>query len=319
MRIVLTGASSFTGLWLTRALLEAGHEVVAPLRGEEGSYSGVREQRVLLLQSAGAQLVWSCPFGSDAFIAVMDDGADVLCHHAARVENYKSIDFDVHGAVHENTRGLQQVLAVGKANGLRGIVATGSVFEYGEGAGEAPLRAFSPYGLSKGLTYEILRFWAGHFQLPLGKFVIPNPFGPYEEPRFCAYLLQCWAQEKTAVVKTPDYVRDNIHVSLLAKAYAEWVTNFDSRCRETRLGPSGYVESQGAFALRFGREIGRRLDIATPLELAVQSEFSEPFARINTDRLRHGELGWNEEEAWDELAEYYRQVYLPGTRRRASA
>jgi hypothetical protein len=47
--------------------------------------------------------------------------------------------------------------------------------------------------------------------------VIANPFGPLEEPRFCAYLVKTWAAGQVPEVRTPLYVRDNIHVSLLAK------------------------------------------------------------------------------------------------------
>jgi len=49
------------------------------------------------------------------------------------------------------------------------------------------LAAFSPYGLSKGLTAQAFRYWCGALDVPLGKFVLPNPFGPFEEPRFCHY------------------------------------------------------------------------------------------------------------------------------------
>ena len=56
--------------------------------------------------------------------------------------------------------------------------------------------------------------------MPLGKFVIPNPLGPFEEPRFCAYLIRQWQAGEAAEVRTPAYVRDNIHVDLLAAAYA---------------------------------------------------------------------------------------------------
>jgi len=44
---------------------------------------------------------------------------------------------------------LRAILAALKADGLKGVVLTGSVFENDEGAGEEPLRAFSGYGLSK--------------------------------------------------------------------------------------------------------------------------------------------------------------------------
>ena len=54
---------------------------------------------------------------------------------------------------------------------------TGSVFEQNEGAGEPPLVAFSPYGLSKGLTAEVVRHRCREFGIRYGKFVIPNPFG----------------------------------------------------------------------------------------------------------------------------------------------
>ena len=56
----------------------------------------------------------------------------------------------------------------------------------------------------------------------LGKFVIPNPFGPYEEPRFTAYLIKNWLAGATPNCSSPAYVRDNIHVSLLAKVYARF-------------------------------------------------------------------------------------------------
>ena len=33
MKILFTGASSFTGYWFVKTLAEAGHEVICPLRG----------------------------------------------------------------------------------------------------------------------------------------------------------------------------------------------------------------------------------------------------------------------------------------------
>jgi UDP-glucose 4-epimerase len=61
--------------------------------------------------------------------------------------------------------------------------------------------------------------------------VIPNPFGLYEEPHFTAYLMTTWLASETPRVQTPRYVRDNIHVSLLAKAYAAFVAPVRRRIR----------------------------------------------------------------------------------------
>jgi nucleoside-diphosphate-sugar epimerase len=38
MRILLTGASSFTGYWFAQELVAAGHAVTATFRVTEGSY-----------------------------------------------------------------------------------------------------------------------------------------------------------------------------------------------------------------------------------------------------------------------------------------
>ena len=119
-------------------------------------------------------------------------------------------------------------------SGCRRIVLTGSFFEPGEGAGSDECRAFSPYGLSKGLTAELVAFRAAEAGMHLGKFVIPNPFGPMEDPRFPAYLIRTWAAGETPAVNTPAYVRDNIHVSLLARVYADFVGNLPGTSRARR-------------------------------------------------------------------------------------
>lgn len=308
MRILLTGASSFTGLWFAQHLAAAGHEVIATLRRPAQEYSGLRRERIELLRKAG-ELWEGCEFGSEPFLAMLAKrrGIEVLCHHAATVENYRSPEFDIAAAFAANTRRGREVLRCLADSGGKAVVITGSVFEADEGAGTEPRRAFSPYGVSKAVTAQFFRYWCDALGLPLGKFVIPNPFGPYEEPRFCAYLVQSWSRGETPVVKTPSYVRDNIHVDLLASAYAAFVERVAGASGLSRESPSGYVESQGAFAVRFGKEIGVRLGLPCPVGIAEQTDFSEPMVRINTGRA--GPLKWDEPKAWDRLAEYYAKAY----------
>ncbi|MDE2030398.1 MAG: NAD(P)-dependent oxidoreductase [Alphaproteobacteria bacterium] len=308
MTILLTGASSFTGLWFAENLAASGHRVLAPLPRARDDYEGIRAVRVARLAKV-AEITENAPFGGNAFLDLARDPAiRLLCHHAAQVAGYKSPDFDVTAALRANTLNLERVLETMKD--LQAVILTGTVFEADEGrGGTGPREAFSPYGLSKTLTAQAFRFRCHHHHVPLTKFVIPNPFGPYEEPRFCAYLMGCWAKGEKAVIKTPDYIRDNIHISLLAQCYADCVARILDGETIAHYAPSGYAESQGAFAQRMVREIGSRLDLPCGLDLQRQSDFSEPLARVNTDAVDTARLGWNEKDAWDRLADYYRTPY----------
>lgn len=309
MNILFTGASSFTGYWFVKELAEAGHHVTAVFQGSLESYSGIRRLRVQQLTSY-CQPVFECKFGSDKFLQVIERAAhwDLFCHHAADVTDYKSPNFNVALALENNTRNLATVLEKLKSRGCTRMILTGSVFEQGEGIGSDGLRAFSPYGLSKGFTWEIFKYYAHVMGFSLGKFVIPNPFGPYEEPRFTSYLIQNWLQKKRAAVNTPAYVRDNIHISLLAKAYCHFC-NRQSMHEFEAFAPSGYVESQGEFTKRFSIAMRERFQLSCEYDLAEQKHFPEPHTRTNKHDLATLNIRWQEEYAWDELAQYYRKIY----------
>ena len=318
MKILFTGASSFTGFWFVRLLAEAGHEVRATFtRSSVSDYAdgGVRQARVEMLQSL-CEPVWGCGFGDEAFMAELQRGCDVLCHHAADVTDYKSPDFDAAAAVGNNTRNGRLVLRALAEQGGK-LLLTNSVFAGGRGAGSTDalgkLPHFSPYGLSKAMTAHYFAYQADALAVPLGELVIPNPFGPYEEPRFTNYLVKTWFAGKIAGCNTPAYVRDNIHVELLARVYRQ--------CAETLhadpasvcvVGHCGLIESQGAFAERFAAEMRPRLSLPCELELANQTEFTEPRIRINTDTPDAAALGFDEARAWDAVAEFYAGVYAAG-------
>jgi nucleoside-diphosphate-sugar epimerase len=162
--------------------------------------------------------------------------------------------------------------------------------------------------MSKALTARVFRFYCGRAGASLGKFVVPNPFGPHEEPRYTAYVMKEWLKGGRPNCASPAYVRDNIHVTLLAKAYARFVSDLPAQAGYRQTNPSGYVESQGAFTLRLAQEMRPRLGLPCEVDLLHQSEFPEPRVRVNTDFLDVRELGWDEAAAWDGMAEYYRTL-----------
>lgn len=306
MKILFTGASSFTGFWFVKALAAAGHDVTCPVTGTLDRYTDVRRQRVEQLRPL-CRFIPEAPFGSENFInLIRSQDFALLCHHAAEMANYKSPDFDALYALHSNTLNLRPMLAVLRHHGLK-IVLTGSVFEPDEGTGDRPLRAFSPYGLSKGMTWQYFRHYCHEAGVPLGKFVIPNPFGPFEEPRFTAHLLRHWKTGKPAEVKTPDYLRDNIPVDLLAAVYLQFVQQVGAmKSGSVKINPSGYIENQGQFAGRVAHEVNARTGWPCGLKLATQEDFNEPLKRTNTEPARQMVSDWDESKAWDSFVGFYK-------------
>jgi UDP-glucose 4-epimerase len=310
MKILFTGAGSFTGYWIVKELAEAGHEVTMIFREKVGDHEGLVGKRDELVSKFGAYKE-EVTFGDEKFLALIKESKwDLLCHHAADTRNYKSPDFDVETAVENNTHNLSEITDALKEQGCEHIVLTGSFFEQDEGEGKTPedMRDFSAYGKSKRLTWEHFEKMGKEKGVKVGKFVIPNPFGPYENMGFTSYLAKTWFAGETPRVKTPDYVRDNLHVSLMAKAYAQFAEKFVGG-GPTKINPSGYISKQGDFGKLFAKEMEPRLGIPCPMEFADQVEFPEPRNRINTDKLDAGELNWDESKAWDELADFYKSQY----------
>lgn len=310
-RVLLTGASSFTGLWIAEALAAEGHAVAAPLRRTRSDYSGLRRERVDRL-AGSAEIVSEAPFGSPRFLDLIEgERFDLLAHHAADIPNYRSPDYDVAQGFARNVDGAQAVFAALARRGGAAVIATGTAFESGEG-GEGPQAlAVSPYGLSKALTNETLRHYAHWAGLGFGKFVIAGPFGVLEEGRFCWSMMQSWFAGRPGVVRTPRYVRDNIPVPLLGEAYAALTAAvLQDGASEYAARPQGFVGTQAEFGQRLSAAMAPRLGLACEVELADQPTLAEPEVRINSDPwLRPG---WDEAGFWDDYAVYYRRIAASG-------
>ena len=301
MRLLLTGASSFTGAWFVQALAEAGHEVVAAARAQ--SYGDPLRRARMDLVGRSARIVHGAPFGSPAFLDAIERHGpfEVFCHHGAEASGHRRPDFDVAAAVAANTRNATETLGRLAAAGVRRMALTGSVFEGDEGRGDEPRLPFSPYGLSKTLTSAVFQSAATDAGIGLVKFVIPNPFGPYEAATFQRHVMTAWREGAAAHVSSPVYVRDNVPVGLLARAYVAAV--------EGRLGghvsPSFYAGPVGDFFRRMAREVAPRTGWACGLTLAESQAFDEPRVRTNTQRLEPSDYGWSESGFWDDYAAYY--------------
>lgn len=313
IRILFTGASSFTGFWFARTLAQSGHSVVC-LFTQEGAaaYSGLRRRRVeLLLATPGITPIWGKRLSDPTLPDHFRDGSpwDVFCHHAAEVTDYKSPDFNPLAAAETAVAGLPAMLSEFRKAGGKALVFSGTYFESGQGTEGEAAPAFSPYAVSKTLSGELARFYAEQRGLGFTKFVMPNPFGPYEERGFTRYLAAEWLAGRTPAVKTPDYLRDNMPVPLMARDYVRAVQESAESPRYRSIRPSGYTGRQGDFALEFAARLSPHLGDC-PLKLETQKDFAEPCVRLNAPASHAPE--WSPLEAdifWTELADFYRSEF----------
>ncbi|CAN7205708.1 NAD(P)-dependent oxidoreductase [Phenylobacterium sp. LjRoot219] len=302
--VLLTGASSFTGMWIAEALAQAGFAVVAPLLRDRGDYDPERAARITRVEQV-AEVVFGVPFGSPAFLDLVRGRKDIaaLAHHAADVTGYRDPGFDATAAFDRNLAGAPQALELLAAQGCAVALVTGTVFEAGEGGDPAEPLAVTPYGLSKTLTNVALQHHASWAGLRFGRFVIPSPYGPFEQQRsFPAYLFRSWFAGETPAVRTPLYLRDHLPAPRLARAYAEHLARLladpatPGVCR-----PSGWIATQGAFAEKVAAEAARRLGRPCPVAFAEQTEFPEPLRRVNRDPAPD----WDEAAFWDAYVGWY--------------
>lgn len=304
--ILLTGASSFTGMWIAEALARAGFEVIAPLLRDRGDYDAERLARIARV-AAVAEVVYARPFGSAAFLDLVRGrpGIAALAHHAADVTGYRDPGFDAAAAVARNLAGAPQTLRLLAEQGARVALVTGTVFEAGEGGVPDEALAVTPYGLSKTLTNAAFQHYAAWTGLRFGRFVIPSPYGAFEQQRsFPAYLFRSWFAGETPVVRTPLYLRDHLPAPLLARIYVEHLAALlDDPAAAPVSRPSGWVATQGAFAEKVAAEAGRRLGRDCPAAFAAQTAFPEPLRRVNArPALRDG---WDEPAFWDDYVGWY--------------
>jgi nucleoside-diphosphate-sugar epimerase len=306
MRVLLTGASSFTGCWIAAALAEAGVEVVATLRRPLADYAGLSRQRLDKALAAGARPVERCAFGDARFFALIahEGPVDLLCHHGAEVGELRRDGYDPLAALASTTANAAAVLSALARSGGRGIVVTGTVFEADHAAGRPAANA---YGLAKTLISEMLRFHAGRAGLAFGRFVIPHPIGPLEKPGLTRHLIETWLAGGVALVRHPQLVRDLVPVDLLAAAYARFCHGLALEGGVRQRAPSGLVGSLGDLAEQIGAVMRPRLGRPCEVRRADPPEPSdEPPVCRNDEPLPELRSGPALARAWDRLADYYK-------------
>ena len=303
MKILLTGASSFTGMHIVEALLEKGHDVYCTTTTmTRNSLSASRLNR---LKNA-VSIIDDCPFGSARFLDVISKiSFDIFWHHGAWTQEYRSWDFDLHAAIQSNTFNIHQILKQLSANGCQHCVLTGSIFE-----GQDLNKPFTPYGLSKHLTRQIFELYCTQHTIQLGYVVIPNPFGEWDNPKLLDHLLRHWLQDEIPSIFAPETIRDNIPVDLLAMAAADWLAQWVKGQSDSIFRPSGYVSTMAEFVERTAQRFQDLYNLPAPFTLNHRAHH-QPSTLINSQNLFRQYPQWNEEDFWQRTFSYHHAQISP--------
>ena len=157
MRVMVTGATGFTGSHTARALLAAGHEVRALVR------SPAKLQAIFGADSPVCETAVTGDVTSRDAVGRALEGCDAVVHTAALVDLRKSMAETV---LDTNCRGVENVVGGAAERGLRSIVYVSSMAalfdpETNDGrplSVETPLApASSAYGKSKALSEAYVR------------------------------------------------------------------------------------------------------------------------------------------------------------------
>ena len=177
------------------------------------------------------------------------------------------------------------------------VIWTGTYYEANEAKGSNPEVDISPYARSKRLSWEHLDKLARDLGIPLGKFVMPNPFGPWEGKGITHYLISNWLGGETPTLKEPNSVLDNCPVDLLALEYTKYVELKNAVVKQGSFKPSCYVMSTYEFACKVKDAFERYSNSSIELSSLKPTGLEKPLSRFNKTKILDLKT-WNESAFW---------------------
>lgn len=182
LKAIVTGGAGFIGSHLSERLKAEGREV----KVVDNLASG--EQRLGFLDSAGIA-VDRIDIRHPACTDLIENfEPDEIYHLAAQMDVRRSVEDPIHDA-DVNVLGTLRILQAGAKVGARVIAASSGGCIYGEAPVEslpldesAPRNPDSPYGITKAVMEDYLRFYRSTQGLDYVALALGNVYGPRQDP-----------------------------------------------------------------------------------------------------------------------------------------
>lgn len=222
MRAIVTGGAGFIGSHLSERLAKEGHEVLVVDNLSSGA------TRVPIVKEFGASLI-------EADIRVPDERLaqfkpEIIFHLAAQMDVRRSVADPIYDAG-VNVLGTLNVLEAARAAGARVVFASSGGTIYGEPNPDSlPIaegtvgRPTSPYGITKKVADDYLRFYEEIYSMQFVSLALANVYGPRQDPHGEAGVVAIFAQkmlngEPCVIFGDGKQTRDFVYVGDVVDAF----------------------------------------------------------------------------------------------------
>ncbi|SIR46424.1 SDR family oxidoreductase [Halanaerobium kushneri] len=218
MEVLVTGGAGFIGSNIVDGLIEKGHKVIIVDNLSSGKKENLNEKAEFYHLDISDQELEK---------VFKENNIAHVIHHAAQIDVQHSIKDPLFDA-QNNILGTINVLEVAKDYEVEKIIYASSAAVYGEPDylpidEKHPIKAMSPYGISKHTPEHYIKMYNELYDLKYTIFRYANVYGPRQDPKgeggvVSVFVDKMLAEERPVIFGDGKQTRDFIHVYDIVKA-----------------------------------------------------------------------------------------------------
>jgi len=218
MEVLVTGGAGFIGSNIVDGLIEEGHKAIVVDNLSTGKKENLNEKAEfyqLDIRDKKLEKVFE------------ENNITHVIHHAAQIDVQHSIKDPLFDA-QNNILGTINVLEMAKKYEVEKIIYASSAAVYGEPDylpvdEEHPIKAMSPYGITKHTPEHYIKMYSELYNLKYTIFRYSNVYGPRQDPKgeggvVSIFVDKMLAEERPVIFGDGEQTRDFIHVYDIVKA-----------------------------------------------------------------------------------------------------